>query len=51
VKHSLSRHGATLQIQSRVGHGSTFTCRFTSERLQIANDAEEVPAAEVREGA
>ena len=33
VKHALQRHDGTLQIRSLEGHGSTFTCRFPSERL------------------
>jgi two-component system, OmpR family, phosphate regulon sensor histidine kinase PhoR len=33
VKHALQRHDGTLQIRSLEGHGSTFTCRFSSERL------------------
>ncbi len=32
VKHVLQRHGARLEIESRLGEGSTFTCRFPSER-------------------
>jgi two-component system phosphate regulon sensor histidine kinase PhoR len=33
VKHALQRHEGTLQIRSREGHGSTFTCRFPPRRL------------------
>ena len=33
VKHALQRHDGTLEIESQEGHGSTFTCRFPSERL------------------
>jgi two-component system phosphate regulon sensor histidine kinase PhoR len=33
VKHALQRHGATLEIDSREGRGSTFTCRFPPRRL------------------
>ena len=33
VKHVLSRHDAQLDIQSRLGHGSRFICRFPSSRL------------------
>jgi two-component system phosphate regulon sensor histidine kinase PhoR len=51
AKHSLSRHGASLQIQSRVGHGSTFSCRFPAERLQITIEAAEAPGNEVQESA
>jgi two-component system phosphate regulon sensor histidine kinase PhoR len=35
VKHVLQRHGAQLSIESEEGHGSTFTCDFPRERLQI----------------
>jgi two-component system phosphate regulon sensor histidine kinase PhoR len=33
VKHVLQRHGATLEIASVQGRGSTFTCHFPLERL------------------
>jgi two-component system phosphate regulon sensor histidine kinase PhoR len=33
VKHVLQRHGATLEIASVQGRGSTFTCHFPAERL------------------
>lgn len=33
VKHALQRHGATLEIESREGEGSTFTCRFPAARI------------------
>jgi two-component system, OmpR family, phosphate regulon sensor histidine kinase PhoR len=33
VKHVLQRHGATLEVQSEFGSGSTFTCHFPSERI------------------
>ena len=33
VKHVLQRHGATLEIASVQGRGSTFTCHFPVERL------------------
>jgi two-component system phosphate regulon sensor histidine kinase PhoR len=33
VKHVLQRHGATLEVQSTQGTGSTFTCHFPPERL------------------
>ncbi len=33
VKYALSRHDAELTIQSKVGEGSTFACRFPSGRL------------------
>jgi two-component system, OmpR family, phosphate regulon sensor histidine kinase PhoR len=36
VKHVLQRHGATLEIASIQGRGSTFTCHFPPERLAPA---------------
>lgn len=33
VKHVLQRHGATLEVQSTLGSGSTFTCHFPPERI------------------
>ncbi len=33
VKHVLQRHGATLEIASVQGRGSTFSCHFPPERL------------------
>jgi two-component system phosphate regulon sensor histidine kinase PhoR len=33
VKHVLQRHGATLEVQSTLGVGSTFTCHFPPERI------------------
>ena len=36
VKHVLQRHGATLEIASVQGRGSTFTCDFPPERLSAA---------------
>lgn len=36
VKHVLQRHGATLEIQSTLGSGSTFTCHFPPERIAPA---------------
>lgn len=33
VKHVLQRHGARLEVQSRLGEGSTFTCRFPADRV------------------
>jgi two-component system phosphate regulon sensor histidine kinase PhoR len=37
VKHVLLRHNAHLEVQSELGHGSTFTCIFPVKR--IVNDA------------
>jgi two-component system, OmpR family, phosphate regulon sensor histidine kinase PhoR len=34
VKHALQRHGATLEIASEEGKGSTFTCHFPPARVQ-----------------
>jgi two-component system phosphate regulon sensor histidine kinase PhoR len=36
VKHVLQRHGATLDVQSTLGAGSTFTCHFPPERIAAA---------------
>jgi two-component system phosphate regulon sensor histidine kinase PhoR len=36
VKHVLVRHGARLDIESAVGQGSTFACRF--DRASLAQD-------------
>jgi len=33
VKHVLGRHGARLEIESAVGKGSTFSCRFDRASL------------------
>jgi two-component system phosphate regulon sensor histidine kinase PhoR len=33
VKHVLQRHRATLEVQSTLGAGSTFTCHFPAERI------------------
>ena len=33
VKHVLQRHGATLEIDSTLGSGSTFTCHFPPQRV------------------
>lgn len=33
VKHALQRHEATLEIESKEGKGSTFTCHFPPQRV------------------
>lgn len=33
VKHALERHEGRLEIKSRLGHGSTFTCHFPPHRV------------------
>jgi two-component system phosphate regulon sensor histidine kinase PhoR len=33
VKHALQRHDATLEVKSKEGAGSTFTCHFPSDRV------------------
>jgi len=33
VKHALQRHGGTLEVQSKEGQGSTFTCNFPPHRI------------------
>ncbi len=35
VKHVLQRHGGTLEVQSSLGSGSTFTCHFPPERILV----------------
>src|SRR5215468_7314169 len=39
VKHVLQRHGATLEVRSTLGVGSTFTCHFPPERVLLARTA------------
>ena len=34
VKHVLQRHGGTLEVQSTLGVGSSFTCHFPPERIK-----------------
>jgi two-component system phosphate regulon sensor histidine kinase PhoR len=36
VKHVLQRHGASLEVQSTLGEGSSFICHFSLERLARA---------------
>ncbi len=38
VRHALQRHDARLEIESEVGVGSTFRCRFPPWRLEHADD-------------
>jgi len=45
VKHVLQRHGATLEVQSTQGTGSTFTCHFPPERLVSLAAAETAATA------
>ena len=35
VKHALQRHGAHLEVTSKLGEGSTFTCRFPADRVAV----------------
>lgn len=37
VKHVLQAHGARLEIESQVGHGSLFRCRFPASRCTQAS--------------
>jgi two-component system phosphate regulon sensor histidine kinase PhoR len=39
VKHALRHHEAELEIQSRLGAGSTFTCHFPPHRLDLSSSA------------
>lgn len=46
VKHILSRHDAELSIDSVIGEGSTFRCKFPRARVVVASpDAEEPRSA------
>ena len=38
VKHALSRHGASLEVASEPGKGSTFSARFAGPRLKPGTD-------------
>ncbi|ROR35132.1 phosphate regulon sensor histidine kinase PhoR [Inmirania thermothiophila] len=40
VRHVLARHGARLEIESAVGRGSTFRCRFDAARVRRRAEAE-----------
>jgi two-component system phosphate regulon sensor histidine kinase PhoR len=37
VKHALRRHDADLEIRSRLGEGSTFTCHFPRHRIALSS--------------
>jgi two-component system phosphate regulon sensor histidine kinase PhoR len=37
VKHALRRHDADLEVHSRLGEGSTFTCHFPPHRLALSS--------------
>ena len=45
VKHVLQRHGATLDIDSTLGAGSTFTCHFPPQRVSETHSSLESRAA------
>jgi two-component system, OmpR family, phosphate regulon sensor histidine kinase PhoR len=45
VKHVLQRHGATLEVQSALGVGSTFTCHFPLARIAAAAPAQSAATA------
>ena len=36
VKHALGRHEARLEVESKLGEGSNFTCHFPTDRLASA---------------
>ncbi|MEQ8954641.1 MAG: phosphate regulon sensor histidine kinase PhoR [Gammaproteobacteria bacterium] len=40
VKHVLVRHGGELDVQSKLGAGSSFTCRLPLSRVSLAEDNE-----------
>jgi two-component system phosphate regulon sensor histidine kinase PhoR len=39
VKHVLTRHQATLDVRSELGHGSTFSAVFPPQRISIPGQA------------
>ena len=39
VKHVLQRHGAELEVRSAIGKGSTFSCHFPPQRVQVTRTA------------
>jgi two-component system phosphate regulon sensor histidine kinase PhoR len=39
VKHALKRHDAKLEVESKLGQGSTFTCHFSPKRLQPTQES------------
>ena len=39
VKHVLQKHGATLSVESDLGHGSTFRCQFPQDRVATQRQA------------
>ncbi|HEY8052248.1 MAG TPA: phosphate regulon sensor histidine kinase PhoR [Steroidobacteraceae bacterium] len=45
VKHVLQRHGGTLEVVSRLGEGSTFTCHFPPARILSSTRAISVATA------
>jgi two-component system phosphate regulon sensor histidine kinase PhoR len=45
VKHALQHHGATLEIESKPGAGSVFTCVFPSRRVRPARTGVNIGAA------
>ncbi len=46
VKHVLARHGAELEIDSELGGGSRFVCRFPVDRVAVEAGRADGPAAE-----
>jgi two-component system phosphate regulon sensor histidine kinase PhoR len=46
VKHVLARHGGRLEIRSKVGQGSQFSCLLPADRVLTAAQAAERPRAE-----
>ena len=51
VKHALNRHGAELEIESKVGRGTTFTCHFPPERLEFPEKSDRAPRLPVQKSA
>ncbi|MEO0421704.1 MAG: phosphate regulon sensor histidine kinase PhoR [Pseudomonadota bacterium] len=47
AKYALQRHDATLEVESALGEGSRFTCRFPSRRVGPAAPSEEASRSAV----
>jgi two-component system phosphate regulon sensor histidine kinase PhoR len=50
VKHVLTRHGASLHIESELGRGSTFRCDFPVESIVAASNEDEIDQTASRSG-
>jgi two-component system, OmpR family, phosphate regulon sensor histidine kinase PhoR len=47
VKHVLNRHDGRLRIESELGRGSRFACRFPAKRALVRDDRDEIPVDDV----